>query len=82
MDSECGIMMDEGLDGRGTSSMQCSDPYPMYSPGVKRLGREADHSFPSIAEVNTCSYRFTSPMRIQGLLLKYRDNLSVLTKLD
>jgi hypothetical protein len=32
------------------------------SPGIKRLGREADHSSPSSAEVkNRCSYTSTPP---------------------
>jgi hypothetical protein len=39
-------------------------------PGVKRPGREADHSPPSIAEVkNAWSYTFTPPIRLHGVVL-------------
>jgi hypothetical protein len=38
--------------------------------GVKRPGREADHSPPSSAEVqNACSYTSTSPIRLHGVVL-------------
>jgi hypothetical protein len=43
------------------------------SPGVKRQGREADHSPPSSAEVkNVWSYTFTPPLRLHGVVLSYR----------
>jgi hypothetical protein len=39
-------------------------------PGVKRPGREADHSPPSSAEVkNTWSYTSTPPIRLHGVVL-------------
>jgi hypothetical protein len=39
-------------------------------PGVKRLGREADHSSPSSAEVkNAWSYTSTPPIRLHGAVL-------------
>jgi hypothetical protein len=38
--------------------------------GVERLGREADHSPPSGAEVkNAWSFTFTSPIRLHGVVL-------------
>jgi hypothetical protein len=48
--------------------------YPMGTrgsfPGVKRLGREADHSSPSNAEVkNEWSYTSTPPIRLHGVVL-------------
>jgi hypothetical protein len=40
------------------------------SLGVKRPGREADHSPPSSAEVeNAWSYTSTSPTRLHGMVL-------------
>jgi hypothetical protein len=40
------------------------------SLGVKRPGREADHSPPSIAEVkNAWSYTSTPPLRFHGIVL-------------
>jgi hypothetical protein len=40
------------------------------SPGVKRLGREADHSPPTSAEVNKNVYLYIhSPMRLHGVVL-------------
>jgi hypothetical protein len=37
---------------------------------VERLGREADQSFPSSAEVkNACSYTSTPPIRLHGVVL-------------
>jgi hypothetical protein len=42
----------------------------LYLPlGVKRPGREADHSPPSSAEVNEWSYTSTPPVRLHGLVL-------------
>jgi hypothetical protein len=39
-------------------------------PGVKRPGREADHSPPSSAEVgNVCDYTSTHPIRLHGVAL-------------
>jgi hypothetical protein len=39
-------------------------------PGVKRPGREADHSPPSSAEVkNACIYTSTPPIRLHGVVL-------------
>jgi hypothetical protein len=48
--------------------------YPMgtsaLSLGVKRAGREADHSPPSSAEVkNAWSYTSTPPIRLHGVVL-------------
>jgi hypothetical protein len=37
--------------------------------GVKRPGREADHSPPSSAEVNSWSSTFTPPIRLHGVVL-------------
>jgi hypothetical protein len=40
------------------------------SLGVKRPGREANHSLPSSAEVkNAWSYTFTPPIRLHGVVL-------------
>jgi hypothetical protein len=40
------------------------------SLGVKRPGREVDHSPPSSAEVkNACSYTSTPPIRLLGVVL-------------
>jgi len=40
------------------------------TPGVKRLGREADHSPPSSAEIkNAWSYTSTPPVRLHGVVL-------------
>jgi hypothetical protein len=40
------------------------------SLGVKRPGREADHSPPSSAEVkNACSYTSTPPIRLHDVVL-------------
>jgi hypothetical protein len=39
-------------------------------PGVKRPGREADHSSPSSAEVKECvEYTSTPPIRLHGVVL-------------
>jgi hypothetical protein len=48
--------------------------YPMGTvgsfPGVKRPGREADHSSPSSAEVkNAWSYTSTAPICLHGVVL-------------
>jgi hypothetical protein len=53
------------------------------SLGVKRPGREADHSRPSSAEVkNTWSYTSTPQYFIMAwCLVKHRDNKSIVTKL-
>jgi hypothetical protein len=41
-----------------------------FSLGVKWLGREADHSSPSSAEVkNAWSYTSISPIRLNGVVL-------------
>jgi hypothetical protein len=50
--------------------------YPMgivgLSPGVKRPGREADHSPPSSAEAeNACVDASTPPIRLHGLVITY-----------
>jgi hypothetical protein len=58
--------------------------YPMctsgYFHGVKQLGREADQSLPSSAEVkNEWGYSSTPPVRFYGLvprLKKHRDNFT------
>jgi hypothetical protein len=39
------------------------------SPGVKRLGREADHSPPSTAEVKKMELYPHSPIRLHGVML-------------
>jgi hypothetical protein len=39
------------------------------SLGIKRPGREADHSPPSSAEVNEWSYTSTPPIRLHGVVL-------------
>jgi hypothetical protein len=39
------------------------------SLGVKRPGREADHSTPSSAEVNEWGYTSTPPIRLHGVVL-------------
>jgi len=40
------------------------------SLGVRRLGREADHSPPSSSEVkNAWSYTYTPPVRLLGVVL-------------
>jgi hypothetical protein len=42
----------------------------VLSLGVKRPGREADHSPPSSAEVNNaCNYTSTPPIRLNGVVL-------------
>jgi hypothetical protein len=39
-------------------------------PGVKRPGRETDHSSPSSAEVkNAWGYTSTTPVRLDGVVL-------------
>jgi hypothetical protein len=44
----------------------------LFPPGVKRLGREADHSPPTSAEVkNTWMYTSTPPIRLHGVVLNY-----------
>jgi hypothetical protein len=49
--------------------------------GVKRSGREADHSPPSSAEVNEWSYTSTPPIRLHGVVLsqkkRHRDNFTL-----
>jgi len=43
------------------------------TPGVKRPGRESDHSPPSGAEVtNAWSYTSTSPIRLHGVVLSFK----------
>jgi hypothetical protein len=75
MDSAVGIATSYGLDGGGvgdrSSVGQDFSPLPSisysvgiggHSPGVKRPGREADHSFPTSVEVkNTWVYTSTTP---------------------
>jgi hypothetical protein len=49
------------------------------SLGVKRPGREADHSPPTSAEVKECVEPYLhSPIRLHGVVLswKYRDNFT------
>jgi hypothetical protein len=47
------------------------------SLGLKRLGREADHSPQSNAEVrNAWSCNSTPPIRLHGVVLNYRDNFT------
>jgi hypothetical protein len=55
--------------------------YPMGAgdsfPGVKRPGREPDHSPPSSAEVrNVWSYTSTPQVRIHGVELRHRDSFT------
>jgi hypothetical protein len=50
------------------------DSYPMgirgTFPGVKRPGREADHSSPSSSKVNNAwSYTSSPPIRLHGVVL-------------
>jgi hypothetical protein len=58
-----------------------SGPYPASCPmgtrgsflGVKRPGREADHSPPSSAEVKECMELYLhSPIRLHGVVLSYK----------
>jgi hypothetical protein len=47
------------------------------SPGVKRPGRDADHSPPSSAKVkNAWRYTSTSPIRLHGVVLSHTDNFT------
>jgi hypothetical protein len=52
----------------------------VFSLGVKRLGREADHSPPSSAEVKKAwNYTSTSPVRLYVVVFSYekrRDNFT------
>jgi hypothetical protein len=53
--------------------------YPMgtgrlFPLGVKRPGREADHSHPVPRSKNAWSYTSTLPIRLHGLVLKHRDS--------
>jgi len=41
------------------------------SLGINCPGREADHSPPSISEVNAWSYISTLPIRLHGVVLSY-----------
>jgi hypothetical protein len=41
------------------------------SLGIKRPGRETDHSPPSSAEVKECNYTYTPPIRLHGTVLSY-----------
>jgi hypothetical protein len=51
-------------------SLQSNGYQGNLSLGVKRPGREADHSPPSSAEVkNPCSYISTPPIRLHGVVL-------------
>jgi hypothetical protein len=59
--------------------------YPMDTrgsfPGVKRLGRETDHSPPSSAEFKECVelyLHFPIPPSWRGVQLKHRDNFTFL----
>jgi hypothetical protein len=46
------------------------------SLGVRRPVREADHSLPSSVEVkNMWNYISTPPMRLQGVMLSYKEKL-------
>jgi len=49
----------------------------VLSAGVKRLGREADHSPPFSAEVKKAwSYTSTPQVRLHGVVLKHTDNFT------
>jgi hypothetical protein len=51
-----------------------------FSPGVKRPGREADHSPPNSAEVKkmwTCNPLPHTPSRCSALLVKHRNNFTL-----
>jgi hypothetical protein len=55
----------------------------MDAMGVKRLGREADHSPPSSAEVN--AWRYTSTPQYSFMtwcLFKHRDNFTFTFKIQ
>jgi hypothetical protein len=41
----------------------------VLTPGLKRPGRETDHSPPSSAEVNAWSYTSVPPIRLHGVVL-------------
>jgi hypothetical protein len=46
----------------------------IFSAGVKRQGRKADHSLPSRDEVkNECSYTFTSPYVFMEYCLRIKE---------
>jgi hypothetical protein len=48
------------------------------SLGVKRPGREADHSPPSSAEVkNAWNYTSTPPVRLHDVVVKHRDSFTL-----
>jgi hypothetical protein len=53
----------------------------VLSVGVKRPGREASHSPPSSAEVKErVELYLHSPIRLQGVVLKHRDNFTFLKR--
>jgi hypothetical protein len=57
---------------KGSGAHSASYPVGITNsfPGVKRPGREADHSPPSSAEVkNAWSYTSTAPIRLHGVVL-------------
>jgi hypothetical protein len=56
-----------------------------FPPGVKRPGREADHSLPSTAEVKECVelyFHSTPPIRLHGLVLSQAEGLYLYHVLD
>jgi hypothetical protein len=70
-----GWTIGSSIPGMGHRVHSASGAHPVFCavgtggsfPGVKRPGREADHSPPSIAEVkNAWSYTYTSPIRLHG----------------
>jgi len=54
----------------GTHSAYCLMGTGGSLPGIKRPGREADHSPPSSSEVkNVCKYTCTPRLRLHGVVL-------------
>jgi hypothetical protein len=51
-------------------------PDRLWTPGIKRPRRESDHSSPSSGEVKN-GWNFTStPIRLNGVVLKHRNNFT------
>jgi hypothetical protein len=57
--------------GSGAHPVYCSVVPWALSLGINCPGREADHSPPSISEVNAWSYISTLPIRLHGVVLSY-----------
>jgi hypothetical protein len=71
-----GVMIEFSLCHRiqttsGVHSSSYSVGTRCFCPGVKRPGREADHSPPSSGDVeNACSYTSTPLIRLHGVIIK------------